>query len=128
MWKRVKGRLVQTTDESRVRYMTRISKSVLEEIKELAEKHDTFPNYLIETGMKKVIGEGAIYLDKKSRPKEKVFRSTYNKKLLEQIKQLANDSKVTISDAIEYCCRFVDPEKAKGRDYRYRIEEEEEDA
>ena len=48
MWKVVNGKLIQTTDESRVKFRTNISKAILEQLQEIALEHDTHVNYLLE--------------------------------------------------------------------------------
>lgn len=123
MWINVNGKLVSVTDESRVDYKTRISKAILDDLMELAEKYDTLPNYLIETGMENVLNDGIVQFDKSKRAKDRVYyKSSYNNEILRQIKQMADDHKLTYSDMIEYCCQFIEPGRAKPKNYRHRIE------
>lgn len=123
MWINVNGKLVPVTDESRVDYKTRISKAILDDLMELAEQYDTLPNYLIETGMENVLKDGIVQFDKSKRTKDRVyFKSSYNKEILRQIKQMADNHKLTYSDMIEYSCQFIEPETAKPQNYRHRIE------
>ena len=49
MWKKVNGRLIEVTDESRVKFRTNISKGILDQLQTLALEHDTRVNYLLET-------------------------------------------------------------------------------
>ena len=42
MWKLVNGRLIQTTDATRVKFRTNVSKSILDQLSALAEENDTY--------------------------------------------------------------------------------------
>ena len=87
MWKNVDGKLIQTTDTSRVKFRTNISKAILDQLSELAEQHDTCVNYLLETGLEKLLSEGVITFNKDTRPKDRVqYKTTYDKELLEDVK------------------------------------------
>lgn len=123
MWESVNGRLIQRTDHSRVKFRTNVSKAVLEHLNSLALEYDTHVNYLIETGLEKVLSEGVITFNKESRPKDRVqYKTTYDKDLLEEIKEFAKNHKIFINDVIEYSVKFIDIEKAKDRNYKHRIE------
>lgn len=123
MWKNVNGHLIPVTDDSRVKFRTTISKKILEQLEDLAEQHDTHINYLLETGILKVIQSDFIQYDKSSRPKDRVqYKTTYDKELLKHLKQFAADRKLFTNDVIEYAVNFIDPDKAHKRDYRSRIE------
>lgn len=123
MWKNVNGRLIQLTDESRVKFRTNISKSLLESLSQLAEEHDTCINYLIESGLNQVLEEDYIAFDKKARPKDRVqYKTTYDKSLLERTRKFAADNGLFINDVIEYSSRFIVPSQSKNTDFRYRIE------
>ena len=123
MWKNINSRLIQQTDESRVKFRTSISKSLLESLARVAESHDTYVNYLIESGLNQVLKEDYISYDKKTRPKDRIqYKTTYDKELLQRTKKFAADNGLFINDVIEYSCRFVDPTKSKTTDFRYRIE------
>lgn len=123
MWKNVNGQLVQLTDESRVKFRTNISKSLLASLSKIAEDHDTYVNYLIESGLSQVLEEDYISFDKKTRPKDRVqYKTTYDKQLLERTKKFAADNGLFINDVIEYSSRFIVPSQSKNAVYRYRIE------
>ena len=47
MWKLVNGKMIQTTDETRVKFRTNISKEILEQLEELSDEYDTYSNYLL---------------------------------------------------------------------------------
>ncbi|RHW42158.1 rRNA methyltransferase [Neobacillus notoginsengisoli] len=123
MWKNINGRLIQITDESRVKFRTNISKSLLNQLTDLANQHDTRVNYLLETGLEAVLNEGVITFTKENRPKDRVqYKTTYDKDLLEQVKAFAKDHDLFINDVIEYSAGYIDVNKAKGEGYKHRIE------
>lgn len=123
MWKLVNGSLVQTSDQSRIKFRTNVSKSTLEHLQTLALKHDSHVNYLIENGLKNVLTQGVITYNKESRPKDRVqFKSSYDKELLENVKKFAKDHQLYINDIIEYSVQFIDLHNIKNSAYRYRIE------
>ena len=55
MWKLVNGKLIQTTDNTRVKFRTNVSKSILDQLNILAIENDTHVNYLIENGLQTVL-------------------------------------------------------------------------
>ncbi|GKU83085.1 rRNA methyltransferase [Niallia sp. NCCP-28] len=123
MWKKVNGRLIQEVDETRVKFRTNISKNIIAQLNELADEHDTHANYLIENGLQHVMAEGIIMFDKKTRPKDRVqYKTTYDKELLERVKEFAKKHQLFINDVIEYSINYIDVETIKSRDYRYRVE------
>lgn len=69
MWKIHNGKLIQTADESRMRYKTRISASLLEQLKQMVETHDTHISYLLENGYSNLLEAGVISFNKKIVPK-----------------------------------------------------------
>lgn len=123
MWKLVNGRLVQETDSTRIKFRTNISKSILDQLNTLASDHDTFANYLIESGLRKVLSQGVITFNKKLRPKDRIqYKTTYDKELLEKVKKFAKDHNIFINDVIEYSTKYIDLENIKDRSYKHRIE------
>jgi hypothetical protein len=123
MWKIVNDKLINIKDESRVKFRTNISKSLLDSLIVLAENNNTYSNYLLETGLKNVLNEGIVAFNKETRPKDRVqYKTTYDKELLDQVKQFAKDHDLFINDVIEYSIRFIDFENAKDQNYRNRIE------
>ena len=123
MWKKGNGRLIQTTDKSRVKLRTNISKTIIEKLNVLAAEHDSHPNYLIESGLQKVLSEGIITYNKELRPKDRVqFKTTYDKKLLEKVKEFAKEHKLFINDVLEYSIDFIDFDNIKNSSYKHRIE------
>ena len=55
MWKCENGKLIHSTTSSRKSFRTNISKSLLESLRVIAEEKNTRINYLLESGMKKVL-------------------------------------------------------------------------
>ncbi|PLR85696.1 MULTISPECIES: rRNA methyltransferase [Bacillus] len=123
MWKKIDGRLVATTDESRVKFRTNVSKSIIDQLNKAAAEYDTHVNYLIENGLKKVLSEGVITYNKETRPKDRIqYKTTYDKELLEKVKEFAKEHNLFINDVIEYSVKFIDVENLKHSGYKHRIE------
>lgn len=123
MWKNSNGKLIHMTDESRVKFRTNISKALLDQLYELASQHNTHVNYLLENGIQNVLKQNVIHYNKKLRPKDRVqYKTTYDKDLLEQLKQFAKDHNVFINDVIEYSVNFIDFTTIKRANYKHRIE------
>lgn len=123
MWKIHNGKLIQTTDESRVRYKTRMSAAIINSLKQLAEKYDTHIGYLLENGYSNLIESGMIAYDKKNRPKDRIeFRTTCDKELLDRLKEFAKDHSLNLNDVIEASVAYINFEDVKQANWRYRIE------
>lgn len=123
MWVNENGMLRQTSDETRVKFRTSISQEILEQLKQLADQHGTFVNYLLEDGLKVILQQDAITFNKETRPKDRIqYKTTYDKQLLESVRALAKDHQLYINDVIEYGVQFIDVERAKAGQHRYRIE------
>ncbi|MFE8699330.1 rRNA methyltransferase [Cytobacillus sp. FJAT-54145] len=123
MWKLVNGKLIQTTDTSRVKFRTNISKSLLDQLENLAYENDTHVNYLLESGLQEVLSQGVITFNKKTRPKDRVqYKTTYDKELLEQVKEFANNHQLFINDVIEYSANYINMDSIKNSDYKHRVE------
>ncbi|OLO29011.1 rRNA methyltransferase [Alkalihalophilus pseudofirmus] len=123
MWKKVNGDLIHTTDVSRVKFRTNISKAIIERLNALANEHDTHANYLIESGLRNVLSQNIITFNKESRPKDRVqYKTTYDEELLTEVKEFAKRHQLFINDVIEYSVEFIDLDNIKDRSYRYRIE------
>lgn len=123
MWKKVNGRLIQTTDESRIKFRTNISKSILDQLNNLAMENNTHVNYLIESGLQNVLSQGVIILNKETRPKDRVqYKTTYDQELLENVKEFAKIHKLFINDVIEHSVNFIDMKHIKNSSYKHRVE------
>lgn len=123
MWKLENGKLVQVTDSTRFKFRTNISKTILDQLNSIAVEYDTYPNYLIESGLKKVLSQDFINYNKESRPKDRIqYKTTYDKELLDKVKEFAKRNDLFINDVIEYSVNFIDIENIKDRSYKNRIE------
>ena len=123
MWKLSNGRLIQTTDDTRVRYKTRISAAIIEQLKELAEEHDTFIGYLLESGYSNMLESGSITYNKNHRPKDRVeFRTTCDKELLQLMRDFAEQHQLNLNDCIEASIGYIDLTTVKNSNWRYRKE------
>lgn len=123
MWKLVNGRLIHTTDDSRVIFRTSVSQEILEHLKTVAKEQKTHVNYLLEIGMKKVLEDDFISFDKKNRPKDRIhYKSTYDKELLREVREFAAKHKLFANDVMEYGVGLIGERTNKNVNYRYRIE------
>lgn len=123
MWKLVGGKMIQTTDETRIKFRTNISAEILRQLEELSEEHDTYSNYLVENGLINVLAAGIVNYDKNLRPKDRIqYKTTYDKELLESVKQLAKEHHLFINDVIEYSVGFIDFNELKTKDHKNRLE------
>ena len=123
MWKLVNGKLVHMTDPSRVKFRTNISKGVLEQLRGVAEENDTYVNYLLETGLERVLAEDIISFNKEARPKDRIqYKTAYDRKILEETRNFAKKHGVFINDVIEYSANKIDIDKVKDKTFKNRIE------
>ncbi|PIC96882.1 rRNA methyltransferase [Sporosarcina sp. P26b] len=123
MWKLVSGRIIQTTDETRIKFRTNISQEILEKLEELSERHNTHSNYLLENGLWNVLAAGVIEFDKNLRPVDRIqYKTTYDKELLESVKEFAKDHKLFINDVIEYSVGYIDFKDIKTKEHKNRLE------
>jgi hypothetical protein len=123
MWKLIDGSLIQTTDISRTKFRTNVSKSILESLKVMAEENNSHVNYLLESGLKNVLVNGLISFNKESRPKDRIqYKTTYDKELLDEVKEFAKKHSLYINDVIEYSVQHINVEDIKKNNHRYRIE------
>ena len=123
MWKVEKGKLIQTVDTSRVEYKTRISKVLLENLKQIAKDNKTTVGYLLENGFENILKEDFIHFDKKARPKDRVeFRTTCDQDILEQLRIFAKKNKLNLNDVIEASSIHINLQQVKNEKWRYRIE------
>ena len=123
MWKLVNGKLIQTTDASRIKFRTNVSKSIIDKLNDLALQYDTHVNYLLECGLQNVLSQEVITFIKDSRPKDRIqYKTTYDKELLDKVKEFAKKHNLFINDVIEYSVKFIDLEKTKNSSYKHRVE------
>lgn len=125
MWKLVKGKLVHTTDTTRIKFRTNISQSILQSLKTIAIENDTHVNYLFESGLKKMLTEGIITFNKDLRPTDRIqYKTTYDKELLHEVKEFAKKHDLFINDVIEYSVQYIDINQSKNLNHRYRVEKD----
>lgn len=123
MWKLHNGKLIQTTDETRTRYKTRMSAAIIEQLKEMAVKHDTHIGYLLENGYSNLLQLGTISFNKNNRPKDRIeFRTTCDKELLQSMKDFAKQQELNLNDVIEASVAYIQVDEVKRAHWRYRVE------
>lgn len=123
MWKLQNGKLIQTTDETRSRYKTRMSAAIIEQLKEMADIHDTHIGYLLENGYSNLLQMGTISYNKNNRPKDRIeFRTTCDKELLQSMKEFAKQNELNLNDVIEASVAYIQVEEVKRAHWRYRVE------
>ena len=123
MWKNIKGRLVPMTDDSRVRFKTYIAKELLETLNEIADKQETHVGYLIENGLKNLVADPDFIFDKSKRMKGKSeFRTTCDKDILGQAKEIAKQQKLNFTDVIQASIQYIKISEVKSQSWRHRIE------
>lgn len=123
MWKVVNGRLVHTTDNSRVRFKTYINRELLKELTEISEKENTHISYLLENGLNNILKDNSFYFNKKNRLKDKIeFRTTCDKEILEKAKELAKIHKLNFTDIIQASVKYIKIEEIKKKSWKHRIE------
>ena len=94
---------------SRVSFRTNISKSILDKLKRKAKANDTYVNHLLELSMKRVLAQGTITFDKQKKPKDRVqYKSTYDTKLLSDLKDFAKENNLFINDVLEYSVQLIE--------------------
>ena len=92
MWKLVNRKLIQTIDNTRVKFRTNVSQSILDQLNILAIENNIHVNYLIENGLQTVLALEVITFNKDSRPKDRIqYKTTYDNKLLDLLKSLLRD-------------------------------------
>ena len=93
---------------TRVKFRTNVSKSILDQLNILAIENDIHVNYLIENGLQTVLALEVITFNKESRPKDRVqYKTTYDKILLDQVKEFAKNHHLFINDVIEYSVKYI---------------------
>lgn len=111
-WKWVKGKLIHINISSRVPFRTNISKSILDSLKILAYVNNTRMNYLLENGLENLLAQEDLLYSNDTRPKDRIqYKTTYDTRLLMQVKEFAKNNKLFINDIIEYSVKFIDIDK-----------------
>lgn len=107
MQKREDGRLIHRPTSTRTLFRTNISKLLLDSLRVTVNKKNTHINYLLESGLEKLLKQNNILYNKSSRPKDRIqYKTTYDNNLLLEVKMFAKDNEVFINDVIEYSMQF----------------------
>lgn len=123
MWIKTKDGLIAATDNTRIAFRTNISRAIVEQLQLMAKENKTHINYLIESGLENLLLEKTISYNKDLRPKDRIqFKTTYDKELLEQVREFAKEHSLYINDVIEYSVGLIDISNIKKQSYRHRIE------
>lgn len=108
MFIHVNGRITQVSEGSRIKFRTSISKQILDELRIKAMIYNMHVNHFFEIGIKNLLDIGTINYDKKFRPKDRVqFKSTYDKYLLQNLREFAQKNNVFINDCMEYGIKLI---------------------
>lgn len=108
MWKFQNGELVHTVITSRKSFRTNISKTILESLKIMVKEHNTRLNYLLENGLRNLLEENNDSTISAVRPNDRIqYKTTYDSKLLADVKAIAKKNKIFINDLIEYSVRYI---------------------
>ena len=76
-------------------------------------------NYLLKHGLQRVLAQGIITYNKEFRPKDRVqYKTTYDKELLQEVKEFAKQHHLFINDVIEYSVSYIDIDQSKDKDYK----------
>lgn len=123
MWKLINGRLIQTVDQTRSEYKTRISSNLIKQLKKMAEENNSHIGYLLENGFENMMKADDIIFDKKNRPKDRVeFRTTGDKEVIANLRLFAKKNTLNLNDVIEASFAYIDMDQVKSADWRYRKE------
>lgn len=123
MWKVVKGRLVHMTDVSRTPFRTSFSKAILDELKSMAKEHNTYVNYLLESGVQQMLDEENLVLPKYQKPSDRIqYNTTYDTELLKELRDFAKEKKLHLNDVLEMSVAYIDYKIEKSVHHRYRTE------
>ncbi len=123
MWENINGRLVPVTDKTRIRFKTYIAIEMLETLDDIAQKEETHVGYLIENGLKNLVADQNFVFDKTKRLRGKVeFRTTCDKEILDQAKEVAKQQKLNFTDVIQASIQYIKINEVKNQNWRHRIE------
>ncbi|CAM3737738.1 rRNA methyltransferase [Alkalicoccus chagannorensis] len=122
VWIRTQDGLYHAEDDSRKKFRTNISASVLASMQQQAEAHNTYVNYLLETGLENILSNPPAEIHKRRPGDRRQYKTTYDTELLTKVKTFAEEHKVNVSDVIELAASHVSPQAARRKGYRHRIE------
>lgn len=108
-WKVVKGKIVHNNNSSKIAFRTNISENVLHKLQIIAQKHGLYMNNVLENGLKNLLILNPEKIEIAERPIDRrQFKTTYNRDLLLEIKEFAQEHNLKINDVIEYSTQFID--------------------
>ncbi|WP_147534705.1 LAGLIDADG family homing endonuclease [Bacillus marasmi] len=108
LWKFENGKLLKTNPTNRISFRTTVSKTILEKLKILAKEKNTQVNHIIENCLKALLSSGNINFNKKFRPNDRIhYKTTYDKELLESVREFAYNHHVNVNDVIEHSFKFL---------------------
>ncbi|MGB2991117.1 MAG: hypothetical protein WBB47_00645 [Paenisporosarcina sp.] len=109
LWKIVDEKIVINPVSTRISFRTNVSKSLLETLKGLARKNNIHVNHLIENGLKNLLFQTDIKLNKIIKPSDRVqYKTTYDKQILDDLKVAAKQHRVDMNDLIEHSVEFIE--------------------
>jgi len=77
-------------------------------LKIMAKEHNTRLNYLLENGLRNLLEENNDSTISAVRPNDRIqYKTTYDSKLLADVKAIAKKNKIFINDLIEYSVRYI---------------------
>lgn len=107
-WEVIDHKLERTSNHTKVKFRTNISKSMLDQLKDLSTEKNLHINFLIENGLQNLLSKEHIEIGFKERPKDRIqFKTTYHKILLDQVKDFAKNNNLKLNDVIEYSIQFI---------------------
>lgn len=123
MWKKEGNRLIQTADTNRITVQVRINKDILDELHKLAENHNSTISYLVENGIEYMLKNQIVHPD---HPRDirnrKTFRLGIDKELYEALMETVKERGIKRSDLLEDSIYYIEYDKIKDKNWRYRIE------
>ncbi|QST01739.1 hypothetical protein IMZ31_09350 [Pontibacillus sp. ALD_SL1] len=91
---------------NRVKFRTNVSKELLDSVRHEAKKRGKYGNYIIEEALKSILDHGNIKHLERSKPQDRIqYKTTYDKKLLENAKTIAKQSNIRMNELIELSIR-----------------------
>lgn len=123
MWKKTDRGLVQTIDESRVKFRVRINVDDLKQLKEWSDQYDTNISYLIEDGLTRMFKDESMVIEGSTRSKGNVEVGLWiDDGLAGSIhKIIDNNKKIKMTMVIKCCMPYIKPEEAKKDSWKHRV-------
>ncbi|WP_394188029.1 LAGLIDADG family homing endonuclease [Paenisporosarcina quisquiliarum] len=114
-WRIIGNKIVHVSNSNRISFRTNVSRSILEEIKNLALKQNTKVNHLIENGLTNMLLQDELPLNQITKSMDRIqYKTTYDKELLLTLKAFAKERDLYINELIELSIHFIDIKKSRG--------------